>query len=99
GGHEVKRWPAVAAAQVAASQATPSQEWSGETSVAPFCVVQGLADRVAPLANGQALRDQFGARVQLVDIPHAGHMLLDEQPEAVAEAVRAFLRDQSSVVG
>src|SRR5262247_2543322 len=49
--HQVKRWPAVAAAQVAASEATPYQAWSGETSVAPFFVVQGLADRVAPPAN------------------------------------------------
>jgi pimeloyl-ACP methyl ester carboxylesterase len=90
--HRVKRWPAVAAAQVAASQATPYQEWSGEMSVAPFFIVQGLADRAAPPANGYALRDQFGTRVRLVDIPHAGHMLLDEQPEAVAEAVLVFLR-------
>jgi pimeloyl-ACP methyl ester carboxylesterase len=97
--HQVKRWPAVAAAQTAASQAMPRQEWWGETSVAPFFIVQGLADRVAPPANGHALRDQFGTRVRLVDIPQAGHMLLDEQPEAVAEAVLAFLREQSPALG
>jgi pimeloyl-ACP methyl ester carboxylesterase len=97
--HRVKRWPAVAAAQVAASQATPYQEWSGETSVAPFLVVQGLADRAALPANGYALRDQCGMRVRLVDIPQAGHMLLDEQPEAVAEAVLAFLRAQAPALG
>lgn len=97
--HQVKRWPAVAAAQMAAIQATPYQEWWGEASFAPFFVVQGLADRAAPPANGHALRDQFGTRVRLVDIPQAGHMLLDEQPEAVAEAVLAFLREQSPAVG
>ena len=32
--------------------------------------------------------------VRLVDIPHAGHMLLSEKPEAVADTVLSFLREQ-----
>jgi pimeloyl-ACP methyl ester carboxylesterase len=30
----------------------------------------------------------------LVEIPQAGHFLVLEQPQAVAEAVTAFLREQ-----
>jgi pimeloyl-ACP methyl ester carboxylesterase len=75
-------------------QATPVKDWWGEKSAVPFCIVQGLEDRIAPPGNGYALRDQLGQRVRLVDIPHAGHMLLSEKPEAVADAILSFLREQ-----
>jgi pimeloyl-ACP methyl ester carboxylesterase len=75
------------------SQATPLADWwAGGT--APLLVVQGLDDRRAPPGNGWALRDQVGDRVRVVDIPQAGHFLVLEQPQAVAEAVTAFLREQ-----
>jgi pimeloyl-ACP methyl ester carboxylesterase len=76
----------------AISQATPMAEWwAGGT--APILVVQGLDDRRAPPGNGWALRDQMGERVRVVDIPRAGHFLVLEQPQAVADAVTAFLRE------
>jgi pimeloyl-ACP methyl ester carboxylesterase len=50
-----------------------------------------LQDEVAPPGNGYALREQWGERVRVVDLPHAGHFLLLEQPEAVAQAVTEFL--------
>jgi len=40
--------------------------------------------------------EQAGERVQVVDLPHAGHFLLLEQPEAVARAVSEFLGRQRS---
>ena len=84
--------PAVAAAQTAASRATPLADWwTGGT--APLLVVQGLDDRLAPPGNGRALRDQLGERVSLVEIPNAGHALLVEQPTVVTEAIIAFLRE------
>lgn len=74
------------------SQATPLADWwAGGT--APILVVQGLDDRRAPPGNGWALRDRVGERVRVVDIPRAGHFLVLEQPQAVAEAVTAFLRE------
>jgi pimeloyl-ACP methyl ester carboxylesterase len=89
-----KLWPAVAAAQTAASQATPLADWwTGGT--APLLVVQGLDDRLAPPGNGRALRDQLGERVNLVEIPNAGHALLFEQPKVVTEAIIAFLREHA----
>jgi pimeloyl-ACP methyl ester carboxylesterase len=75
------------------SQAIPLADWwAGGT--APLLVIQGLDDRRAPPGNGWALRDQVGDRVCVVDIPQAGHFLVLEQPQAVAEAVTAFLREQ-----
>ncbi len=88
----MEQWPAVAAAQIAASQATPLEDW-WEGGTAPLLVVQGLDDRRAVPGNGRALRDQMGARVRLVEIPQAGHLALLEQPQAVAEAVITFLRE------
>jgi len=74
------------------SQATPVTDWWAGGS-APLLVVQGLDDRRAPPGNGWALRDQVGERVRVVDIPQAGHFLVLEQPQAVAETVTAFLRE------
>src|SRR4029453_15158982 len=31
--------------------------------------------------NGHALREQFGERVRVIDLPRAGHFMLLEQPE------------------
>jgi pimeloyl-ACP methyl ester carboxylesterase len=91
---QVQQAPAWAAAQVVAqvSQATPLDDWWAGGS-APLLVVQGLDDRQAPPGNGWALRDHVGARVRVVDIPQAGHFLVLEQPQAIAEAVIAFLRE------
>jgi len=83
----------VAAAQIAAGQSTPLDDW-WEGGTAPLLVVQGLDDRRALPGNGRALRDQMGARVRLVEMPRAGHLALLEQPQAVADAVIAFLRQQ-----
>ncbi len=84
-------WPEAAAAQRAAVAATDPHDFRGGGD-APMLIVQGLGDRVAPPANGRALRDESPGRVRLVEIADAGHALLPEQPEAVAAAVLDFLR-------
>jgi pimeloyl-ACP methyl ester carboxylesterase len=91
---QVQQSPAWAAANVAGkvSQATPLNDW-WDGGTAPLLVVQGLDDRRAPPGNGRALRDQVGARVRLVEIPQAGHFLVLEQPQAIAEVVITFLRE------
>ena len=86
-------YPEVARAEGAASRATPAEGW-WDGGAAPMLVVQGLQDRIAPPANGRALKEAFPTRVTLVEVDHAGHALLPEQPAAVAEAVVAFLRGQ-----
>jgi pimeloyl-ACP methyl ester carboxylesterase len=86
----VECWPAVFLAHLGTSRNVPLDEWwSGGT--APLLVVQGLDDQAAVPGNGYALREQFGERVRVVDLPHAGHFMVLEQPEAVARAVVEFL--------
>jgi hypothetical protein len=38
------------------------------------------------------VRTRIGERARLVEIPRAGHLLLQEQPEAVAKMILSFLR-------
>jgi pimeloyl-ACP methyl ester carboxylesterase len=86
----VECWPMMHIEHIATSRQTPLQDW-WTAGTAPMLVVQGLDDDAAPAANGHALRDSLGDRVQLVDIPRAGHFMLLEQPEAVFEAVFKFI--------
>ena len=91
----VECWPAVFIAHLATSRNVPLDYW-WSAGTAPLLVIQGLDDEAAPPGNGHALREQSGERVQVVDLPHAGHFLLLEQPEAVARAVSEFLGRQRS---
>ncbi len=87
---QVECWPAVHLAHLATSRNVPLEDWwSGGT--APLLVIQGLDDAPAPPGNGHALREQLAERVRVVDLPHAGHFMVLEQPEAVAGAVLEFL--------
>ncbi len=59
----------------------------------PTLVLWGQQDRLWPLADGLRLaRDIPGARFQA--IAGAGHMVQEEQPEAVAVAVRHFVESR-----
>jgi pimeloyl-ACP methyl ester carboxylesterase len=55
-------------------------------------VVQGAEDVVAVPDNAKRLAAEFPERVTLVEIRHAGHALLPEQPEQVEKAILAYLR-------
>jgi pimeloyl-ACP methyl ester carboxylesterase len=87
----VECWPAVHIAHLETSRHVHLEEW-WSAGTAPLLVIQGLDDEAAPPGNGHALREQLGARVRLIDLPRAGHFLVLEQPEAVAEAVVEFTR-------
>lgn len=66
---------------------------------APILVVQGLQDRTAPPANGRQLAEERPSPTSLVEIDGAGHALLPERPDLVADAVVGFMRavaDQSA---
>jgi len=57
----------------------------------PALVMCGIDDLMTPLRYAQYLADAIpSARLQLV--PHAGHMLMLEQPQAVAAALGAWLK-------
>ena len=83
-------WPQVHIAHLATSGRVQRDEWWTGGN-APLLVIQGLDDIAAPPGNGHALRDQVGERVQVVDIPRAGHFVIVEQPEPVAAAVNDFI--------
>ena len=56
----------------------------------PALVITGLRDIMAPPGNARAARAALtGARA--VDLPDAGHALMAEEPDAVLDALRAFL--------
>ena len=60
-------------------------------------VIQGEVDRIAPIANGHLLRDESPDRVSVIDIPGAGHAVLHEKPDEVAEAILHFLEQYRCV--
>ncbi len=56
----------------------------------PTLILCGDADRMTPLKFSQYLHEQI-ASSQLIVVPGAGHMVMLEQPAAVAEATAHFL--------
>lgn len=78
-------------AQMAALIATPLDDWWSGGS-AEMLVLQGEDDRIAPVGNGLSLKEEFGDRITLVNIPEAGHLLIHEQSARVAEELWKFVR-------
>jgi pimeloyl-ACP methyl ester carboxylesterase len=85
-------YPNVAEAQASAGLATPAEGWWNAGSTTPLLVIQRLEDVVAPPENGHAMKEEMAGRVELLDIDRAGHAMLPEQPEKIAEAIIGFLR-------
>jgi pimeloyl-ACP methyl ester carboxylesterase len=88
-------YPDAEKAQFAATQATPAEGWWNAGSNTPLLVIQGLQDVVAPPENGHMMKAEMGDRVELIDIDNAGHAMLPEQPEKIAESIIGFARKQS----
>jgi pimeloyl-ACP methyl ester carboxylesterase len=60
------------------------------TTTPPACLVlHGATDKVIPVKSGQFVANQL--QTELVVVEHASHLVLVEQPEAVAKAIVAFL--------
>ena len=93
---QVECWPAVHVAHLATSQGVPLKTW-WDAGTVPLLVIQGLDDIAAPPGNGHALREKHGDRVRLIDLPHAGHFMLLEQPDAVIGAVAEFVGAQEKL--
>jgi pimeloyl-ACP methyl ester carboxylesterase len=95
-GHDPHVWlggwhPETEKAENAASRATPVDEWFACGS-APILDLQAENDAVAPRKFAGVLKAALGDRVTVVVIPNAGHALVPEQPEAMANAIAAFAR-------
>lgn len=73
--------------QVKATNATSSDLW-WEGGTAPMLVIQALEDKIAPPEHtSDILEKELGARVHVVRLENAGHALLPERPNAIAQAI------------
>jgi pimeloyl-ACP methyl ester carboxylesterase len=72
-------------------RATPVDDWFA-CGTARILDLQAENDAVAPRKFAGVLKAALGDRVTVVVIPNAGHALVPEQPEAMANAIAAFAR-------
>ena len=88
-------YPRTLLTQTRATSQTPVQSWWNGGS-APILILQPRDDVLAPPGNAELLSRAFPERVQVIEIPQAGHAPLPEQPEQGAGAVIEFLDTHSS---
>ncbi|UOT03151.1 alpha/beta hydrolase [Rhodococcus opacus] len=90
-GNDPREWltgwyPEVSKRQLAASSATPKDDW-WEVAHQPILDLQSALDPFRPRETENELRDRFGELVTVTVIPNASHALM---PEAPAQVVRAL---------
>jgi pimeloyl-ACP methyl ester carboxylesterase len=95
-GHDPAVWsggwyPDAARIETAAGSATAVGDW-WTAGAAPVLVVQADEDVIAPPVNAALLAHDIGARATVVHIADAGHAMLPEQPDKIADAVIQYLR-------
>ncbi len=84
-------FPAANEAQRQANLATKQSEWWAAGGV-PLLDLQAQHDPFKPPESRNELKEEFGDRVTIVTIPNASHALIPEQPQAVTEAIVAWVR-------
>jgi pimeloyl-ACP methyl ester carboxylesterase len=95
-GHDASVWlhgwyPDVSESQRMAGKATKQSDWwSGGSK--PLLDLQAEQDLFKPVETRGEIRDEFGPRVTVKVIPNAGHALVPEQPQAVADAIISWDR-------
>lgn len=84
--------PEVSIAQRAASAATRDKGWLRAAERHPLLYVAAAEDAIAAPPSLEELCETLGPQVTRVVVARAGHALLPEQPEAVADALIGFGR-------
>lgn len=84
-------YPDMKAIQNAAWRATPVDDYFSAGS-APLLDLQAAQDTVAPQRFAHFLKETLGERVTVEVIQNAGHALVPEQPQAVAQALADWVR-------
>ena len=84
-------WPEVSAAQRRAARQTPDQDWIRVADWHPTLYLGAAEDVISPPPELGALHDTIGPKAECEVITDAGHALLPEQPEAVAQALVAWV--------
>ncbi|MGO9941168.1 MAG: alpha/beta fold hydrolase [Rhodoblastus sp.] len=86
-------FPAVAAAEAKASEATPKEAWSmGGT--APMLAITCLLDRVAVPENAFRIAETR-PNTWLAGLPGCGHNMINEQPEELRRLIVGFIQARS----
>ena len=85
-------WPESAGIASAIGRTDPELWWDAGGTVA-MLIVQPLDDPMAAPEVGRSTAEALGPRARYVEIADCSHAILPERPEAVAEAVIAFLRE------
>lgn len=83
-------YPDVMLMQSTAVRLTPVEDW-WEAGGQDMLVVQALEDAIALPANAHDLKKRMGERVTLVELAHAGHAMLPEQPAKIVEIIKGYL--------
>ncbi|MDV7241452.1 MULTISPECIES: alpha/beta hydrolase [Rhodococcus] len=88
-------YPDVSKRQLAASAATPKDEWWA-VAYQPILDLQAALDPFRPRETANELRDQLGEVVTVSVIPNASHALLPEAPAQVVRALTDWIRTLDS---
>jgi pimeloyl-ACP methyl ester carboxylesterase len=83
--------PGVRDSQRAAAAAVKQSDWWSAGGV-PLLDLQAASDPFKPLNKRNEMKDEFGDRVTIAVVPNASHALIPEQPEAVVEALVAWIK-------
>ncbi len=87
------QFPAIAAAEVKASEATPKEAWSmGGT--APMLAITCLLDRVAVPEKAYKIAETR-PDTWLAGLPGCGHNMINEQPEELRRLIIGFIQARS----
>ncbi|MEM6556055.1 MAG: alpha/beta hydrolase [Pseudomonadota bacterium] len=82
-----------------ATQITPPEAWTAGGS-APMLVIAGMQDTIAPPEDTvDVLEQTYPARVTAIRLDGAGHALLPEKPNEIANAILAWLDTLSTEKG
>lgn len=88
-------YPEVSRRQLAASAATPKDEWWA-VAHQPILDLQSALDPFRPRETANELRDRFGELVTVSVVPNASHALMPEAPAHVVRALTDWIRDLDS---
>jgi pimeloyl-ACP methyl ester carboxylesterase len=86
-------FPAIAAAEVKASEATPKEAWS-TGGTAPMLAITCLLDRVAVPENAYKIAETR-PNTWLAGLPGCGHNMINEQPEDLRGLIVGFIQARS----
>jgi len=84
-------WAEASEGQRVAAANVKQSDWWAAGNVPLFDLQAGI-DPFKPAESRNELKDEFPGRVTVAVIPNASHALLPEQPEAVVEAIAAWVR-------